>query len=64
MEVFLLDNYWSRSRKLNFFSAPAPAKNYGSGSATLVETRHELYVRHQAAPFGTFEAENLSFLTI
>ena len=39
MEVFLLDNYrsrsWSRSRKRDFFSAPAPAKNYGSGSATL-----------------------------
>ena len=33
MEVFLLDNYLSCKR--NFFLAPAPAKNYGSGSATL-----------------------------
>ena len=38
MEVFLLDNYRSRSRKRIFFSAPtpAPAKNYSSGSATLL----------------------------
>ena len=43
MEVFLLDNYrsrsWSRSRsrKRYFFSAPAPApaKNYGSGRLRL-----------------------------
>ena len=46
MEVFLLDNYrsrsWSRSRsrKRNFFSAPAPApaKNYGSGRLRLRNT--------------------------
>ena len=44
MEVFLLDNYrsrsWSRSRsrKRYFFSAPAPAKNYGSGRLRLRNT--------------------------
>ena len=47
MKVFLLDDCqrrsWSRSqsRKHNFSLAPAPAlaKNYGSGSATLVSTK-------------------------
>ena len=38
MEVFLLDNYRSRSRKRDFFSAPAPAKNYGSGRLRLRNT--------------------------
>ena len=42
MKVFLLDNCrsrsWSRSRKHNFFSAPAPAKNYGSGRLRLRNT--------------------------
>ena len=31
MKVFLLDNCRSWSRRCIFFSAPAPAKNYGSG---------------------------------
>ena len=42
MEVFLLDNYrsrsWSRKRNSFLAPAPAPAKNYGSGRLWLRNT--------------------------